>query len=73
MRTINTRLDRLEQQRGTEDQRQAQNSADASRVTTRIAGLAAVAGDNGTVITPADWLRWEQWSAGFLANEGRAA
>lgn len=73
MRTITTRLDRLEQQRGTEDQRQAQNSADASWVITKLAGLAAVASDNGTRITSADRERWQRWSAGFLADEGRAA
>jgi hypothetical protein len=73
MRMITTRLDRLEQRRGAEDQRQAQNNADASWVTTKLAGLAAVASDNGTKITPADRQRWQRWSAGFLADEGRAA
>lgn len=72
MRTITTRLDRLELRRGTEDQRQAQNTADASWVTTKLAGLAAVASGNEIRITSADRQRWERWSAGFLADKGRA-
>ena len=73
MRTITTRLDRLEQRRGNKDQRRAQTGADAAWVAAKIEGLATVARGHGIIVTPADQQRWKQWSAGFVADAGRAA
>lgn len=73
MRTITTRLERLEQRCGTEDQRRAQIDTDAAWVAAKVAGLATVARDHGAIATPTDRQRWKQWSASFVADAGRTA
>jgi hypothetical protein len=73
MGTINTRLDRLEQRRGSDDQRKARVSADAAFVLAKVEALAVASNTARSAATPADRVRWDAWSASFLTTNGQAA
>lgn len=65
MKTMQTRVDRLELRRGTDEARHAAVQADASWVRERIAAFAVAMQSAGTVPDMPDRQRWTAWNERF--------
>ncbi len=70
---MQTRIDRLELRRGTDEARHAAVQADASWVRERLTALAIAMKSAGTVPDMADRDRWTAWSERFDADTAHLA
>ncbi|GAA3714399.1 hypothetical protein GCM10022268_23940 [Sphingomonas cynarae] len=69
MRTISNRLNRLEERRGSHDQRRSQIEEDAAFVMAKITSLAA----SGHRLDAGDRARWDAWSTRHFLETRYAA